>query len=90
MTNKNDVRHTPGPWIVRDYKTSIGSLHIDSASDSIVEVLPDINGCTKSNATLIASAPELLEALKKIAMVCTDKYQADIIDKAIAKAAGRG
>lgn len=33
--------------------------------------------------------PELLEALKRLAMVCKDKYQADIIDQAIAKAEGR-
>ena len=72
MTNK----HTPGPW----FYAWVGEngdhfLHISSPTGEICDLpmfrygdLPPsmVNATREANARLIASAPELLEALKEI------------------------
>lgn len=69
--------HTPGPWYVTPYKTSIGvtSRPDGGYAHRIAECdywNPAGNGqpdreAAEANARLIASAPDLLETLRKIA-----------------------
>jgi hypothetical protein len=55
--------HTPGPWTVRnEHFRPLAILSADRAS--IVALLPDT--APKSNARLIAAAPEMLEALEEL------------------------
>jgi hypothetical protein len=86
-------KHTPGPWQV--YRRSIVT-----ASDKSIVAEIVVNGDqseTKSNAYLIAAAPNMLEALKqaKTAMLKTgprpntDDEIMHLLDAAIAKAEGK-
>ena len=107
MTSK----HTPGPW----FYAWVGEngdhfLHISSPTGEICDLpmfrygdLPPsmVNATREANARLIASAPELLEALKAVsnaANVCAAKDEANAnywfaiqrqVNQAIAKAEGR-
>ncbi len=87
--------HTPGPWVLQDQKNGhyiIG--RIDPQENAAVSF-------NKANATLIAAAPELLEALKlalaTIRRVTKDHGHSfnstqgtrDVISAAIANAEGR-
>ncbi len=57
------MEHTPGPWKVgRDHD---GSLKVGSGLD-VAYVLGQGSGA-EANARLIAAAPELLEALERVA-----------------------
>ena len=64
------TQHTPGPWNVQrnvvNYRSGRTALEIRGAGDDLIATLP---GCDRDavNARLIAAAPDLLEALKKIA-----------------------
>lgn len=82
-------KHTPGPW---SYDADENEIHSDSMQETggdpahICEVL----GPNKEvNASLIAAAPEMLEALKTLqANFATGKTR-DAIAALIAKAEGR-
>ena len=87
------MRHTPGPWEISDRprKSSSGKFmyRVDGP-----EILFDYEdwGYTKESASLIAAAPELLEALKAI---LSDGLHCDVVPHlhekaraAIAKAEG--
>jgi len=52
------MKHTPGPWIVGNNKVDI--------HDTTVEFGPIATCMSSRNARLIASAPEMLEALERI------------------------
>lgn len=60
------TKHTPGPWSI----SKISNLRIDNSNGEIVCALlyattdGQITPETEANAKLIASAPDLLEALK--------------------------
>jgi hypothetical protein len=66
------TKHTPGPWMY-DVNQSNGALFlIHNGPDAICSDVSDWSDYydadrAESNAKLIASAPELLEALTKIA-----------------------
>ena len=92
-------KHTPGPWLLRTHSvTGNRSLFSPQATCTVAQLVD----CHDSDAALMAAAPELLEALKKIAAGDEMKashgtwthadtvlaYQA-IAAKAAAKAEGR-
>lgn len=67
-------QHTPGPWVLADNGMGVIRGGVvrqyanGSTQDQIVMAcsVTDDNGCMKANARLIAAAPELLEALKRL------------------------
>lgn len=75
----NAPTHTPGPWINTNYR------YIDSPSGArIAEVYNHAPGYTV-NANLLASAPELLEALKDLVWIAEATHGAqDEVNKALA------
>ncbi len=91
-------KHTPGPW--RLWK------HMDPAQPHAIiamegDPICELNAWNReANAALIAAAPEMLEALRKIAFEPigpSDITHADMLDivveiarNAVAKAEGRG
>ena len=94
--------HTPGPWSVE----TKGSRHFIDGADELTVAYVDRAGVRErqtyeSNARLIASAPDLLEALEdaaflmrmaaKIAGPMQDSFKRSAEDaaKALAKAEGR-
>lgn len=101
------MKHTPGPWRVERQNGSptTGEWMIAGAKPGYLAEVRDCgSGCVKANASLIAAAPELLEALEE-AVACgmvpissateggAAKYSrqaqvADMIRAAIAKAKG--
>lgn len=60
-------KHTPGPWRVDDYGTSVrkadGALIADAFSAGAED--PDRHEVRRSNARLIAAAPDLLAAARR-------------------------
>jgi hypothetical protein len=67
--------HTPGPWTVRnEHFRPLAILSADRAS--IIARLPDT--APKSDARLIAAAPEMLEALETAKL---DMYAAWVLAK---------
>ena len=55
--------HTPGPWTAKQGEIGDAFWYVDSPTAGIVHVTLDN---AAANARLIASAPELLEALERI------------------------
>jgi hypothetical protein len=105
MNTQTEVKHTPGPWRIGDAgRTVFGPPNGNPAP----EIIATIYGGTsdqaavtralkmKSNARLIAAAPELLDAAKGLVWAWnhplgtkgTDAYAA-ALENAIAKAEGR-
>ena len=93
------MKHTPGPWEYQYIEGLPSPLHriSDSENLAIAEVFHGRLE-TKGNAYLIAAAPKLLEALKKIAYakgtsgILTGNDAVcfmNIAEKAIAKAEGQ-
>jgi hypothetical protein len=96
------MNYTPGPWKVSEYPTRQGRCNITN-SGGVGEVPLEIAEAypmgeywddeTKANARLIASAPELLEALEQLVehVHGTYAYSEPHMEKArvaIAKATG--
>lgn len=87
------TQHTNGPW---SYKEQWGYYKIHS-EDEGVSVVHGIDSKSEANANLIATAPELLSALKEMMAVFQDHEQYDeesaevvsIARAAIAKAEGK-
>lgn len=82
--------HTPGPWRVGDYG------HILAPDGQPIEVegvaLPMVSTpVSKANSRLIAAAPDLLEALKRVreTRAYVGAIAREMMDAAIAKAEGR-
>lgn len=63
MTTENQL-HTPGPWLAF-YEYSNGPLHVGASKNCLVAgiYIPPV-GNPVANSSLIAAAPELLEALR--------------------------
>jgi len=84
-----EAKHTPGPW-EWDYSVSIKS---GRELVALIYSTPHKNTSLDANARLIAAAPELLEALQKIArMDYGNPYASDCADvarEAILKATGK-
>lgn len=60
----SNTKHTPGPWLATYYKNSNVSFVTDSTGKVIFEETTGATETVSSNAALIATAPELLEALE--------------------------
>ena len=107
MKIENEVKHTPGPWKVitheeweklhqdsAHYFSSVAQVNHEGYLEYLICQCADKGSLTKTqaNARLIASAPELLEALKNcINALCGDysPYNAILQAKQIvAKAEG--
>ena len=84
-------KHTPGPWFVPApiYRTFYVEARVGNG------MLQEVASCgptadpaqQAANASLIAAAPELLEALRELRYAATDKAER-MADAAIAKATG--
>lgn len=98
------VGHTAGPWKVgdrihdyeRDYYwcVTVFADNADSGNKVPAEVFAKDREQARANATLIASAPELLEACKQMVAVWGVGYDVAMqakkqMEEAIAKAEGR-
>lgn len=62
------MKHTPGPWIIRDKSGTVGNPAIGiegQNGEAIAKVIyTDGFGTLETNARLIAAAPLLLDTLK--------------------------
>ena len=78
---KTESRHTPGPWRVGDAGHTVFGPPNGNPSP---ETIANVRG--RSNARLIAAAPEMLEALKSIAdgIVMDQSKPYDHIDTVLA------
>lgn len=76
-------KHTPGPWALESWRDEHYSLIGDGKVllGRLSQHLTDAPGFidAKANATLIAAAPELLEALERI-LEHVPKYSASTFD----------
>ena len=98
-------KHTPGPWEVKPYAWQRGNVSVFAPKfgrapyGACVAYTPCSDGVggaegALANARLIAAAPELLEALKRIDEMCaappnfSDATMQEIARAAIAKAEG--
>lgn len=94
------MEHTKGPWnvqLAQPYDEHEFEVSYDT-EDSLTYPIADVRGKLESgdaeaNANLIASAPDLYEALKSLACVCRDvSYTHSELNKArqaLAKAEGK-
>lgn len=100
MTTKQAAKHTPGPWeIVSHQRASLceASIEVHSLNGRQVCDMGDYpNDEDKTNARLIAAAPDLLQALKDIvkrvgppAYSDTEVAVVNIAENAITKAEGK-
>lgn len=89
------MKHTPGPWKTDFVDWSDGRVYyVDGDEDFCVELqITDPN--KEANANLIATAPDMLEALEDVQKYVTfrmhldyEKETAEKVDKAIAQAKG--
>jgi len=88
------TKHTPGPWMFRPSRQPQITSESDPAGRTIAIVYDQVPDAErKANASLIAAAPELLEALKE----CLGELErlgwggagyTDLAHAAIAKAEG--
>lgn len=64
------AKHTPGQWFINRESSDChdGKLSIEVYGDYFIAQV-DEGVCQEANARLIAAAPELLEALKKLASI---------------------
>jgi hypothetical protein len=95
MRNK---KHTNGPWTVGEFFDS-GAIDIRSENQEICLLRSEVRKNQIANARLIASAPELLDALETVLFGLTDDVTANdgrvdfsalvpLVREAIAKARG--
>ena len=62
-------KHTPGPWTAD--RTHDDVVMVDAGSGSaICDVYGDYSGEREANAALIAAAPEMLAALRRLLKAC--------------------
>lgn len=87
------MKHTPGPWVAHPFGDNCYEI---LAGDTTVCDVPDSPwnpDRVEHDARLIAAAPELLAALKRLVEYCDNHSDYDAIgeaDRVIAKAEGRG
>lgn len=87
------IAHTQGPWWV-DNRRPTGALQVQAqhrgVGSSYCVASVNYYEDDAANACLIAAAPELLDALKKVVALSDRKHDAwDAAHAAIAKAEGR-
>ena len=91
----SDIKHTPGPWVAED-RTSKGAGFSIIATEVHFSCCGVAHYVGQADARLIAAAPELLEACKRLigslgVMICDPDNDGDILFSraAIAKATGK-
>ena len=89
--------HTPGPWTVDGRAIDSAHFEIAVVSEGVdVDETEMPSDEVEANARIIAAAPVMLTALKRVANFINDNYTTDelpiefIVVNAIAKAEGRG
>jgi len=61
-----NVAHTPGPWRLTPYSSIVGRGVVANGGIVIATIHGDPHPSAEANARLIATAPELLEALREL------------------------
>lgn len=68
-------KHTPGPWHVNDGK---GCRWIETSKDDVIARIYK-DACSRetfdANASLIAAAPDLLDALERVVHAWTSQFE---------------
>ena len=90
-------KHTKGPWSTWEDKDSEGDMEIfileeEGSRELVCKLLPSQGGDNedRANARLIATAPEMLAMLKRLATISTmDLKWDEELQDIIAKAEGR-
>jgi hypothetical protein len=85
----SNAKHTPGPWNQAPYSPT----DVVANGDTMVAMAREgLNGIERdkaiANARLIAAAPDLLDALERIAELSYDSEATRVAREAIAKARG--
>lgn len=65
------MKHTPGPWVLNDARSSRVDL-IDTTSGRAVGEIVWVDTRNPADARLIASAPDMLDTLRDIVRMLTD------------------
>jgi hypothetical protein len=91
---KPNEQRTPAPWHLHRSESGFVIVYSDGENRSHVARLFDStlceeHGSIESNARLIASAPELLSALERLAHPMADDEDLDYAREIIAKAKGK-
>lgn len=71
-----ETKHTPGPWAVFGevgLQIAVSSVAMPGLNLNVAHVAGIRNGEGHANAHLIAAAPDLLDALRKMLLCCYDE-----------------
>ena len=84
------TQHTPGPWVVYDDSNDgkTNRFEIAARGKTVAHIYHSVPEEDLSNAFLIASAPDLLEALFGLLLFPNNPRENDKARAAIAKATG--
>lgn len=90
----SNTKHTPGPWYVQDNTDQDGDGHqlrVDSDEGVVAQCgrKPFVDEQSRANAALIAAAPEMFAALKRLVDGGCPAFVTKAVERAIAKAEGR-
>ena len=83
MSARERSEHTPGPWTLAELPGAMGTARVFAGPQQLTHII------NKSDARLIAAAPEMLEALQAIAKLNVDDFAYSAVQTAraaIAKA----
>jgi hypothetical protein len=86
------MSHTPGPWVIfvdRDEAEYVVLPAMRAGQIATVWAKDAGDAIASANASLIAAAPDLLEALKRTKTVAMPPEITDLVYAAVAKAEGR-
>lgn len=74
MTTKNETssKHTPGPWRATQHHDDSWTVRTDLGANALAHVTVGKND--DADARLIAAAPEMLEALTKVARFMDERF----------------
>lgn len=85
-------KHTPGPWRIKPQVDGNFLIVYNDRGNWLAEVYDDddpVEGRPEADARLIASAPDMLEALRDIVKQWPDSSAAKTARSVIAKAEGK-
>ena len=80
------TQHTPGPWHLVSHRPNL--VKVETARVVICDAFGGLSDETMANAHLIASAPDLLSALERLAHPMADDDDLEYAREVIAKAKG--
>ena len=78
-TKENTVSHTPGEWTIKKMDNATGYRITDKSGAYIASLMNKYGwaGRAEANASLIAAAPELLEAAQNLVNELSPNYNFD-------------